>query len=188
MALRAPAWPCVCKHMGAKAPLGDGRAIKAYGLAWAIGHFNEPASRATRGGRSLPFAGIEGTRQELGRWAALYPSPYRRKESRSRGDGRDGRGYQMRATRNTNPFDRAGHRSTCRCSLLLKSFVARGIFLLSLRLCYELREKEREASTSTWQVPLLALCSSSSFICLNPFAATTFWGGYLVVVGVCVGV
>jgi hypothetical protein len=30
-----------------------------------IDHFNEPASR--RGGRSLPFAGIEGTRRELGR-------------------------------------------------------------------------------------------------------------------------
>jgi hypothetical protein len=33
----------------------------------ATGSFNEPASRATRGGRSLPFAGIEGTRRELGR-------------------------------------------------------------------------------------------------------------------------
>jgi hypothetical protein len=123
-----------------------------------IDHFNEPASRAT---------------SEVD---ALCPSPYRRnappgvgppfvlrqiegkQESRSWGDGRDGRGYQLRAAPTPLTVDRAGHRSTA----LLNSFVARGIFafcLPSLRLCYEFREaQEREAST--WQAPLVALCSS----------------------------
>jgi hypothetical protein len=35
---------------------------------------------------------------------------------------------------------------------------------------YDFREKEREAST--WQVPLVALCSSTSFICLKKAATT----------------
>jgi hypothetical protein len=42
------------------------------------------------------------------------------------------------------------------CEILCRSWY---FCLLSLRLCYEFREKEREAST--WQVPLVALCSSS---------------------------
>ena len=82
-----------------------------------------------------------------------------------------GRRPRIPIARSTNPFDRAGHRSTCSKCSLLNSFVARGIFALCLmRLCHGLREKERGAST--WQVPLVALCSSSSFICLKKAATT----------------
>jgi hypothetical protein len=75
------------------------------------------------------------------------------KESRNQAMGRRPRRPRIPNARSTNPFDRAGHRSTaCKYSLLnefLCRFVARGIFafcLCALRLCcvyLELREEER---------------------------------------------
>jgi hypothetical protein len=122
--------------------------------------------REPRGGRSFPFAV---SKEPAESWAALCPSPYRRKESRSWGDGRDGRGYQMCAA--PTPCDRASRPSQHLHMLFVKFFCRSWYFcLLSLCLCYEFREQEREAST--WQVPLVALCSSISFICLKRAATT----------------
>ena len=116
-----------------------------------IDHFNEPASRATRGGRSLPFAGIEGTRRELGR-----PLSFAISKERKQIMGRRPRRPRIPNARSTNPFDRAGHRSICKYSLL-NSFVARGIFAFCLCACatsLERRKREKPARGKS----LLLLC------------------------------
>jgi hypothetical protein len=133
-------WPCWLTHGATPA----GRAIAKTWVSAArtpsdqglqlrmIANFIEPASRATKW---VLFAlrRIEGTpRRELGSWswAALYPSPDRRK-ARKQIMGRRPRPPRIPNARSTNPFDRAGHRSICKCSLL-NYFVARGIFAFCL--------------------------------------------------------
>jgi hypothetical protein len=54
--------------------------------------------------------------------------------------------------RSTNPFDRAGHRSICKCSLL-NSFVARGIFAFCLCACATSLERKRAALSASGANP-----------------------------------
>jgi hypothetical protein len=69
-------------------------------------HFNEPASRATRW--ALFTAVSKG--RPAGSWAALCPTA--RSKAIKQIMGRRPRRPRMPTARSTNPFDRAGHRST----------------------------------------------------------------------------
>ena len=116
-------------------------------------HVNEPTSRATRGGRSLPFAGIEGTRRELGR-----PLSFARSKKRKQVMGRRPRRPRIPTARSTNPFDRAGHRSTA----LWNSFVARGIFAFCLCACATSLERKREKPARGKSLLLLCVVRAPS--------------------------
>jgi hypothetical protein len=112
--------------------------------------------REPRGGRSLPFAvSKEQGTPPAGSWAALCPSPDRRKARKQIMHGATAAtaaGYQLRAA--PTPLTEQAI-ATLPCEIILS--LARVFFavcLLSLLSCYELIEaQEREAST--WQVPLV---------------------------------
>jgi hypothetical protein len=114
---RADTWRC--SRLGVRAIAKTARVSAArtsdQGLRpRMVDHFNEPASRATRWALFALRRSTEGTRNPpgVGPPFVLRHTPYRRKDSRSWGDGRDGREYQLIA-RSTNSFDKTGHRSKC---------------------------------------------------------------------------
>jgi hypothetical protein len=107
MALFAPVgWACARENIGERRTEHRGERPRptASHLAYLSMLMNR--NREPRGGRSLPLAVSK--ERPAGSWAALCPSPDRREEIRSWSDGRDGRGYQLRAAPTPLPFDRAG--------------------------------------------------------------------------------
>jgi hypothetical protein len=96
-----------------------------------IDYFNEPTSRATRCGRPFSFAISKERNQVMGQWPRRPRVPN---------------------ARSTNPFDRAGHRSICKCSLL-NYFVARGIFAFCLCACAPSLERTRAALSASGANP-----------------------------------
>jgi hypothetical protein len=108
MALFAPVGRALAKTWMSAARSTETSDQGLYGLRpRMIDHFNEPASRATRWAL-FALSRIEGTpRRELGR-----PLSFARSKGRKQIMGRRPRRPRIPIARSTNPFDRAGHRST----------------------------------------------------------------------------